>query len=318
VKYLFFDCECANCYDHQGKICSFGYLITDPVFNVLEKKDLIMNPDAPFDPHVLGIGENSINLAYTPVRFKYAPKFDAFYPTLVSLLTDKDTIVFGYAVENDIGFLYSECHRYQKTMPDFVFYDIQEIYRIYREWDRSPSLEDALKDLNVPFDSYAEHQSSDDAEMSMLLLKEMGREIGQTAEELAQSYPTCRGTTPTFMIQAKLAELPQRDLGFPYDAESRENSRTFNQLIHYVDSEVKNRDLQGRRFLFSRLAKQDIATAVHLANAIIDRSGETVRYLKEATDYVVYDEQEKTEIHDILAPLPLRLLSIKELENLLK
>ena len=318
MKYLFFDCECANCYDHQGKICSFGYTITDTNFKVLEKKDLIMNPDAPFDPHVLGIGENSIDLAYTPVRFQYAPKFDAFYPALVSLLTDKDTVVFGYAVENDIGFLYSDCHRYQKPMPNFTFYDIQEIYRIYREWDRSPSLEDALKDLNVPFDSYAEHRSSDDAEMSMLLLKEMAQEIGQSAEELVKTYPTSGGSTPTFMIQAKLMELPQRDLGFPYDADSRENSRTFNQLIHYVDPEVTNKDLEGHRFLFSRLAKQDIGTAVELANAIIDRSGETVRYLKEATDYVTYDEEEKNEIKDILAPLSLRLLSIKELRNLLK
>jgi DNA polymerase III epsilon subunit-like protein len=195
-------------------------------------------------PTFWGSGENSIDLAYTPVRFQYAPKFDAFYPALVSLLTDKDTVVFGYAVENDIGFLYSDCHRYQKPMPNFTFYDIQEIYRIYREWDRSPSLEDALKDLNVPFDSYAEHRSSDDAEMSMLLLKEMAQEIGQSAEELVKTYPTSGGSTPTFMIQAKLMELPQRDLGFPYDADSRENSRTFNQLIHYVEP---GSDEQGPR-----------------------------------------------------------------------
>src|SRR5574344_1194799 len=299
VKYLFFDCECANCYDHQGKICSFGYTITDTQFKVLDKKDLIMNPDAPFDPHVLGVGENSIDLAYTPLRFQYAPKFDFFYPTLVSLLTEKDTIVFGYAVENDIGFFYSECGRYQKTMPEFSFYDIQEIYRIYRDWDRSPSLEDALEDLKVPVDSYSEHQSSDDAEMSMLLLKEIVKETSQSPEELEQTYPTSGGDTRTFMIQAKLSDLPQRDLGLPYDSESRENNRTFNQLIHYVDSEVTNRDLANRRFFFSRLARQDSAKAVELSNAIIDRSGQTVRRLKEATDYVVYDEEEKGQVKEI-------------------
>lgn len=318
VKYLFFDCECANCYDHQGKICSFGYTITDTQFKVLDKKDLIMNPNAPFDPHVLGIGENSIDLAYTPLRFQYAPKFDFFFPVLVDLLTDKDTVVFGYAIENDIGFLYSECLRYQKTMPEFSFFDIQEIYRIYREWDRSPSLEDALKDLQVPFDGYSEHQSSDDAEMSMLLLKQIVKETGESVEALEQTYPTSAGNTPIFMIQAKLASLPQRDLGLPYDAESREDNRTFNQLIHYVDPEVTNQDFANRRFLFSRLARQDSGTAVELANAIIDRSGQTVRYLKEATDYVVYDNEEKKQVQELLSPLPLRLLSIEELKTLFK
>jgi hypothetical protein len=77
MKYLFFDCECANCYNHEGKICSFGYVITDEAFHVLEQKDIIINPDAPFDPHVLGQGERSIDLAYTPLRFEHAPKFDA-------------------------------------------------------------------------------------------------------------------------------------------------------------------------------------------------------------------------------------------------
>ena len=85
----------------------------------------------------------------------------------MALLTDPEIMVFGYAVENDIGFLSSECRRYKKDLPPFAYYDIQDIYRIYREWDRSPSLEDALKDLEVPFDDYAEHQSSDDAKMSM-------------------------------------------------------------------------------------------------------------------------------------------------------
>jgi hypothetical protein len=61
MKYLFFDCECANCYDHEGKICSFGYVITDESFRLLEEKDIIINPNAPFDPHVLGQGTNSID-----------------------------------------------------------------------------------------------------------------------------------------------------------------------------------------------------------------------------------------------------------------
>ena len=39
MKYVFFDIECANCYQGKGKICSFGYVITNENFDVEEKYD---------------------------------------------------------------------------------------------------------------------------------------------------------------------------------------------------------------------------------------------------------------------------------------
>ena len=34
--FLFFDCECANCFDGIGKICSLGYVLADDELNVIE------------------------------------------------------------------------------------------------------------------------------------------------------------------------------------------------------------------------------------------------------------------------------------------
>ena len=48
MNYLFFDIECANCDGGNGKICSFGYVLTDTDFNVLEYKDLLIDPKAKF------------------------------------------------------------------------------------------------------------------------------------------------------------------------------------------------------------------------------------------------------------------------------
>jgi DNA polymerase III epsilon subunit-like protein len=316
MKYLFFDCECANCYNHEGKICSFGYVITDESFKQSEEKDLIINPDSPFDPHVLGVGYNSIDLAYTPVRFKYAPKFDERYSEIMALLTDPEIMVFGYAVENDIGFLSSECRRYKKDLPPFAYYDIQDIYRIYREWDRSPSLEDALKDLEVPFDDYAEHQSSDDAKMSMLLLKKMVQMTGLAPRDLLDAYPTCKDTTSLFRIQEILFQHPDRDLALPYDADYRDKNRNFNELIHYVDQTVEDHRLQGYRFLFSNLLKQDIGKALDLANHIIDTSGEVVRYLKEASYYIVYDDQEKNEVAPYFKDIGIGVITPDEIDKI--
>jgi hypothetical protein len=43
MDYIFFDIECANCFGGRGKICSFGYVITDENFNIRQKNDLIIN-----------------------------------------------------------------------------------------------------------------------------------------------------------------------------------------------------------------------------------------------------------------------------------
>ena len=42
MEYIFFDIECANCFNGDGKICSFGYVITDRFFNILEKEDIVL------------------------------------------------------------------------------------------------------------------------------------------------------------------------------------------------------------------------------------------------------------------------------------
>ena len=60
MKYLFFDIECANCFDGTGKICEFGYIQTDEKFNILEEDSIKINPCAPFDKK--GFAIRGINL----------------------------------------------------------------------------------------------------------------------------------------------------------------------------------------------------------------------------------------------------------------
>ena len=53
MKYLFFDIEGANCYNYTSKMCTFGYVITNEKFEMLSKVDVIMNPEAHFDKHII-------------------------------------------------------------------------------------------------------------------------------------------------------------------------------------------------------------------------------------------------------------------------
>ena len=45
MRYLFFDCEFANCYEGKEKICEFGYVVVDENFNIVSKNNIIINPN---------------------------------------------------------------------------------------------------------------------------------------------------------------------------------------------------------------------------------------------------------------------------------
>ena len=48
MKYLFFDIECANCYQNCAKIFSLGYVVTDENFNILhDKEDVLIKSNFP-------------------------------------------------------------------------------------------------------------------------------------------------------------------------------------------------------------------------------------------------------------------------------
>ena len=47
--FLFFDIECANCFNGIGKMCSLGYVVINENFEILDEDDVVMNPETEFD-----------------------------------------------------------------------------------------------------------------------------------------------------------------------------------------------------------------------------------------------------------------------------
>ena len=195
MNYLFFDIECANCDEGRGKICSFGYVLTDEAFNVLEHDDIIINPKAPF--HLCGYGNKAkryIELAYSQNTFKRAPDFTCFYERIKALLSAPDNTVFGYAPENDAGFLASEFDRYGLEAVDFRFCDVQRIFKHYigSEGGNQFSLVHACEALAIDMPETV-HRSEDDAEATMRVLKHICAEKQSSPGTLMLEYAPCTG-----------------------------------------------------------------------------------------------------------------------------
>ena len=68
MKYLFFDIECSVVSKNAAKICAFGYCLTDEKFNILEKEDILINPQGSF--HLTDRkGTQGLVLPYEYIKF---------------------------------------------------------------------------------------------------------------------------------------------------------------------------------------------------------------------------------------------------------
>lgn len=191
MKYLFFDIECANCYDGVGKICEFGYVLTDEAFRILEEKSLKMNPCAPFDKKGFGMG--GIHLEHPFAFYQTQPDFRCFYPKIRDLLERRDFLVIGHGTENDVRFLFNECERYGLPPIDFKFYDTCELAKVIYGRTNHLSLKALYGEFCNHDDVQQNHRSLEDAYMTRDVAKFYTRNLKRKFSKIVEKYPTATG-----------------------------------------------------------------------------------------------------------------------------
>lgn len=179
MNFVFYDVECANCYDGKGKLCSFGYVITDENFKVLKKEDILIDPNSEFQPFVL---KHVIH--YKEEEFIDKPRFNMVYNRIKDLLTNPKYISFGFDVYNDLKYINDECIRYKLPLIRAVSYDIQAFFKMYVGNKEKKSLGGLASILNVDISYLTEHNSCDDAFITMLLMKEIAKRLNVSGSEL--------------------------------------------------------------------------------------------------------------------------------------
>ena len=195
MKYLFFDIECANCYQNCAKIFSLGYVVTDENFNILhDKEDVLINPRDRFDWYVA-----KKMMAYPREIFKDMPPFPDFYDRFREMFEDEDTMVIGYAVTNDVHFLHDDCKRYGLAPYTYKFYDVQQLYARQPVNNTAKNLEDSLLSwCNVEAENL--HRSDEDAYNTMLIMKAIAEYHGTNIPGLMEMFPDCAGSTENGVI----------------------------------------------------------------------------------------------------------------------
>ena len=202
-RLVFFDLECANCFDGIGKICEFGAVTTDLEFNIIHRDFFLINPEDRFALRGRG-GSPDLRLAYPEKAYFSAPKLALKEKEIRSVLANEGTLIGGFAVRNDVSFLATDLNSYDLPQIDYPCFDVQE-------WvsppDHSLSLEKAYAEI-VPTDMkrpFQEHRSVDDAEMTMEVAKYFLASQGKSLLEILKLRPESVSTSKGF-IDLWLAE----------------------------------------------------------------------------------------------------------------
>ena len=297
MDYVFFDIECANCIEGQAKICSFGYVITDEQFNLLEKEDLIVNPKAPF----LLTGRKNrpyIQLAYSKTEFKKAPAFPYVYDRIKAILTAPDTLVFGYAADNDASYLRCEFERYRLPSVNFSYCDLQKLHHFIEtptEQSRQLSLSSAaamyMEEVNQEV-----HKSDDDAFLTMQVLKGICQKTKKSAEQLVKEFPSCTGQLVDNKVYVHVLEgdrLISRILGDKSDriAPKSVNRTLFLRFIKHVkpSERICKQVLKGKRVCIpEKYAERHYKSTMKLIQLICDHGGRYCISPQDCNLYVNY------------------------------
>lgn len=277
--YLYFDIESANCYGGEGHICSFGYVICDSNFNILEMDDIVMNPRAEFDPGLFG--ENSrCRLAYTEEEFLSQPDFEHYYERIKNLLTEPGRKNVGFAVENDVGFIVCACHHFKLPQIGFHAYDTHVIADTVNGAHKG--LSGWLDFYKVNTDGLCAHKSSDDAKMTMLLTQKICQQLKlRPAEFFARNFMSIR--TSEQDIQRRKKKAYKNFI-----------SERMSAFLNVRNSSPKCRLLNGK-YKIAFAQERDYLQVYEITKTAFECGATIITKLESGATMVVEDEKRKRE-----------------------
>lgn len=207
-KYLFFDLEYATSKGGIEKICEFGYVITNEEFDVLERNNLIINPNISrkdWDYYVVKkILTRKIEI------YEKQPFFEFYYSKIKSLINECD-FVFGHSLDSDAKALNGECERYNLPAINFEFRDLRNIYKKYENCSKNKSLLTILEEMNIEGEKSI-HDAETDSFNTMLVLKEMIKTLNEPLEFLIELYSETKNESKDYEVKSIIENKIKKDI----------------------------------------------------------------------------------------------------------
>ena len=278
---LFFDLECANCYNHVAKICEFGYVLTDDKLNIIAKENLIVNPMSPFNTY--GFKMAGLTLAYEPNYYKKFPPLPHYFEKIKSLLTDSEINVFGYSTEYDAGYIASDFERNGLPHINFRFVDVLKLFREYLGRTEKLAL-DVLYSECAEQGELTHHEALNDALMTLECYKYFLKLSGLKHGKVITACPLAVG------------ELYEgRVVGdgtiFHYTTNNRmtaTNAGILKDFLKSINQKTRVENVAGKTFCFEKTYnKEHFAQVLYSAKLVSEGGGRLTNVSSRANVIVV-------------------------------
>ena len=271
-----FDIEAANGY-MPSSICSIGVVIADEHFNILSRENIWINPKTKYNLN--GTRANvGIDLHLDKALLDASPDFSQVYGRVASMLTDPQYVVLGHAVDSDVRMLNKACERYHLPSINFEFVCSQLLYRLYKGEKEVKGLNKIADDLGVTFQ---QHNSEEDAYVSLLTLKYLVQDSGLTVEQLIEKYHIRKGTNFNF------------EMSRPVSLEGQVSKKKLTQVAierikEYVSTVKKiSGDYRNKAFCLARsLELSDSEQLYAVLKTIVEKGGRYTAKLFKGNVYV--------------------------------
>ena len=225
MNYLFFDIECANCFNNRGKICEFGYVLTDDKFNEIKKDNIIINPNAKFDKYVI---KNM--LTYSKEEYNSQKFFPNNYKAIKDIITsEQEIMIFGHSIDSDARYLNDECKRYALPYINYKFYDVIHIYKGYSNEKDLLGLKKIAIELGVK-EQDNEHRAMDDAVTTKDILSTLCCKLDKDVFTLIDMFEDCKGETKRGRIKTVYLEKAKLRRQKKYEEKLKKKQQLKNKV----------------------------------------------------------------------------------------
>lgn len=279
MKYLAFDIEAANGYQ-LSSICSVGVVIADEQFNVISRENIWINPKTKYNLN--GTREKvGIDLGLDKALLDASPDFKQVYDKIKSLLTDKQYVVLGHAVDADVRMLNKACERYRLPSIDFEFICSQLLYKMYKGDKEVKGLGKIANDLGITFH---QHNSEEDAYVTMLTLKYLVEDSGLSVDQLLDKYHIKKGTNVNFELSRPVSLIGQV-------SKKKLTQVAIEKIKAYVATVKKvSNEYSGTAFCLARsLELSDSDQLYNVIKTIVQKGGRYTAKLFKGNVYVYSD-----------------------------
>lgn len=296
MRFLFFDLEYATSRGGECKICEFGYVVTNEQFRVIERENLIINPNidrSEWDYRVV-----RTILTRTIKEYEQNPIFTYYYDRIVRLIKGADFVI-GHSLDGDAKALNDECKRYELPSIDYEFYDVKLFYKQFANTTKDTGVLDILKQLNIKGEENA-HDAETDAFNTMLELKGMLESLETSLQELIDLCPEVKDKSENYEIHSIQEARRRKEEEFMNNLsgdgtndifKNKINKRRYSQFLDNVKPQKKG----GKKFknkkvsISSNYEDHHFRQILNIIQMIVNEGGSFILKATEADIFVKYE-----------------------------